>query len=255
MRPLSNPGVFLKKSRAHRHSRENGNPGWVGCGLPLAREWRWKGFCKGLQEQAVNWLDVVITVAWIMGLFLGWRMGLFGAIFAAGGTVVGVFLAARFSDDIADLLTNSVSSDTLATVIAYVVILAAVFVAAQILRSTVKEGLKRVALGWVDPIGGMALGLLLGFLLAGALITLMARYSTNLPPDSGGDTAIMVAVDRSGLQEGMHNSLSDSNLVPVYLEVMESFPVNAVLVPVAEDFWFSLWLLKNDFDTWGSGDR
>ena len=101
----------------------------MGCRLPPAREWRWKGFCKGLREQAVNWLDILITVAWIMGLFLGWRMGLFGAIFAAGGAVVGVFLAARFSDDIADLLTNSVSSDTLATVIAYVVILAAVFAA------------------------------------------------------------------------------------------------------------------------------
>ena len=110
----------------------------------------------------MNWLDLVITVTWISGLFLGWKMGLFGAVFAAGGAVVGVFLAARFSDNVADLLTDSVTSDTLATVIAYVAILALVFTAAQVLRTVLIEGLKRVAMGWLDPVGGMLLGLVAG---------------------------------------------------------------------------------------------
>lgn len=203
----------------------------------------------------MNWLDIVITVTWILGLFLGWKMGLFGAIFAAGGAVVGVFLANRFSDNIADLLTDSVSGDTLASVIAYVAILAAVFTAAQILRTMLIEGLKRTALGWVDPVGGVILGLAAGFLLAGALVTVMARYSTNLPPDTGGSTAVMVAVDTSGLQQRVRNSLIDSSLVTVYLDVIDSFPGNAVMIPFAEDFWLSLWLLKTDFDFGGSGAR
>lgn len=195
----------------------------------------------------MNWLDIVITVTWFLGLFLGWKMGLFGAIFAAGGAVVGVFLAARFSDNIADLLTDSVSSDTLASVIAYVAILAAVFTAAQVLRTILIEGLKRTALGWVDPVGGIILGLAAGFLLAGAIVTVMARYSTDLPPDTGRSTAVMVALDRSDLQQNMRNSLAGSGLVPVYLYAKDSVP-GFFLSPVPEDFWLALNILEMDIN-------
>ncbi len=195
----------------------------------------------------MNWLDIVITVTWISGLFLGWRMGLFGAIFAAGGAVVGVFLAARFSDNIADILTDSVSSDTLATVIAYVIILAVVFTAAQILRTILIEGLKRVAMGWVDPVGGMVLGLTAGFLLSGAIVTVMARYSTDLPNGLSENEATMILLERSDLQQNMRNSLVDSSLVPVYLDAKDSIPGYA-LSPVPEDFWWALNILEMEID-------
>ena len=191
----------------------------------------------------MNWLDIVITVTWVLGLLLGWRMGLFGAIFAAGGAVVGVFLAARFSDNIADLLTDSVSSDTLATVIAYGIILIAVFAAAQIIRSIVKESLKRIALGWVDPVGGMVLGLAAGFLLSGAIVTVMARYSTDLPNGLSENEATMILLERSGLQQNLRNSLVDSSLVPVYLDLQDALPGDALgLVP--EEFQWALRILE-----------
>ncbi len=195
----------------------------------------------------MNWLDIVITVTWISGLFLGWRMGLFGAIFAAGGAALGVFLAARFSDNIADLLTDSVSSDTLATVIAYVVILATVFTAAQILRTILIEGLKRVAMGWVDPVGGMVLGLAAGFLLSGAIVTVMARYSTDLPNGLSENEATMILLERSDLQQNMRNTLVDSSLVPVYLDAKDSLPGYA-LSPIPEDFWWALNILEMEID-------
>ena len=195
----------------------------------------------------MNWLDIVITVTWISGLFLGWRMGLFGAVFAAGGAVVGVFLAARFSDNIADLLTDSVSSDTLATVIAYVAILAAVFTTSQILRTILIEGLKRVAMGWVDPVGGMVLGLAAGFLLSGAIVTVMARYSTDLPNGLSENEAVMILLDRSGLQQNARDILVNSSLVKVYLDVRDAVPGN-VFAPVPEDFWHALQILELEID-------
>ena len=196
----------------------------------------------------MNWLDVVITVTWILGLFLGWRMGLFGAVFAAGGSVVGVFLAARFSDNVADLLTDSVSSDTLATVIAYVAILAVAFTAAMILRTVLVEGLKRVAMGWLDPVGGMLLGLVAGFALAGALVTVMARYSSDLPETSNGGTASLVMLARSDLQENVRGPLLESSLVPLYLDFMDSTPGSTILSPIPEDLWAALRLLEADID-------
>ncbi len=74
----------------------------------------------------MNWLDVIIIALWGIGFFVGWRMGLLGAIFTTGGLVVGVLLAARLSDNVSELLTDSVSSDSLATIIAYAIILFAV---------------------------------------------------------------------------------------------------------------------------------
>ena len=194
----------------------------------------------------MNWLDIVITVTWILGLFLGWRMGLFGAVFAAGGAVVGVFLAARFSDDVADILTDSVTSDTLATVIAYVAILAVAFTAAMVLRTVLIEGLKRVALGWVDPVGGMLLGLVAGFLLAGAIVTVMARYSADLPEYSGGGWSILERPAVSDLQENVRGPLLESSMVPLYLGFMDSGPGSVILSPIPEDFWMSLRLLEAD---------
>ena len=201
-----------------------------------------------VQDQVVNWLDIVITISWISGLFLGWRMGLFGAVFAAGGAVVGVFLAARFSDDVADLLTDSVTSDTLATVIAYAAILALVFTASMVLRTVLVEGLKRVAMGWVNPVGGMLLGLLAGFMLAGALVTVMARYSSDLTRSSSGEWSILERPARSDLQETVRGPLLESSLVPVYLDIMDSDLGSAILSPVPEDMWAALRLLEAEID-------
>ena len=131
----------------------------------------------------MNGLDIVVLVTWAVGLVVGWKLGLFGAVFVTGGAFLGVLLASRFSDDVADLLTESVSSDTLATVIAYVAILLAVGLATAILRAVVKGVFSKALLGWIDPVGGMTLGLLAGILLAGAFVSVLARYSSDLPTE------------------------------------------------------------------------
>ena len=98
------------------------------------------------QESNVNWLDIVIFITLVFGFVIGWRIGLFGAIFTTGGLGAGVLLAARFSDNVAEIITNSISSDTVATVLAYLIILLTVFTLAQILRAAAKGILKMVFL-------------------------------------------------------------------------------------------------------------
>ena len=82
----------------------------------------------------MNWLDLVLIIVCCSGFFVGWKIGLFGAIFTTVGLFAGTLFAAQFSDDVADLLTDSVSSDTVATVLAYSVILLAVLIGAQIAK-------------------------------------------------------------------------------------------------------------------------
>jgi len=201
----------------------------------------------------MNWLDIVIIVVWGIGFFTGWRMGLFGAIFTTGGLIVGVLLAARLSDNVSDLLTDSVSSDTVATVIAYAIIIIAVFIAAQFLRAIVKGILKLVFLGWVDSVGGLALGLVMGVVLSGTLITGMARYSNDLPTELLGSDSDNTIVDMvrdqaidlvaGGIQEKLNTALVESTLVPVFLDISGAIPGDA-LGFVPDDFRLALEVLE-----------
>lgn len=193
----------------------------------------------------MNWLDIVIIVLWAIGFFTGMRLGLYGAIFNTGGLIVGVLLAGRFSDDVAEILTDSISSDTLLTVVSYGIIILAVFIGAQFLKSVVRGMMKMVFLGWVDSLGGLVLGMVAGVILSGALITAMARYSNDLSEplmslmEVESDNALVdmirdkvIELSRDNLQDKMNNALVGSTLVPVFLDIRDAVPGNALgMVP------------------------
>ena len=184
-----------------------------------------------------------------MSIVLGWRTGLFNAAFLAGGAAAGVFVAGRFSDDVAELLTDSLFSDTLATVISYAVIVAIIFVAVQALRGFLNRPLHRimriVSVKWMDNLGGAAFGLLLGLALTGGLIAMMARFASDLPEDI--EAIDLAGIDRTELQTGLNDSLTESGLVPAYLEARRSIPGDAMgFVP--DDFDVALDILEAQID-------
>ena len=107
----------------------------------------------------LNWLDLAILFLLGISILLGWRTGLFNAAFLAGGAAAGVFVAGHISDDVSELLTDSLFSDTLATVIAYAAITTVVFVTVQALRGVIGEAapngmMKAISVQWMDNLGG-----------------------------------------------------------------------------------------------------
>lgn len=199
----------------------------------------------------MNWFDFLAIGTWAVGFMTGWRIGLFGAIFATAGLLFGVLLAGRFSDNISDLMTESISSDTLATVISYMAIIGTVFIGFQILRRLVKDVMKMVFLGWVDTLGSIALGLTMGLLLSGALITVSARYSNDLPDvllDLPSDQSIRelpleTLIDRAGLQEKLNSSLMDSTIVRGFIDIRSGIPSDT-LGFIPDDFEVALDILE-----------
>ncbi|MEE8442940.1 MAG: CvpA family protein [Dehalococcoidia bacterium] len=191
----------------------------------------------------MNWLDIVIVIVALVGLIIGWRMGLLGAVFNTLGVVVGVFIAARFSDDIASWFTDRGAAAAIATVLGYVVIIVGVFVAAQVARGFVKRVLNLVFLGWIDSMGAIGVGLLFGVALSGALILGLARYSNDLP--EGGMGTI---IELSGFRGTIQDAMVESSLVPAFIEATDAIPADAMgFVP--EDFKEALDLLKHRIDT------
>ena len=192
----------------------------------------------------MNWVDFLIIIVAGLGGLIGWRMGLLGAIFNTIGVVVGVFIAAQFSDDLASWFTDQNFSDTIATVLSYLVIIIAVFAGAQVARNFAKKMLTLVFLGWVDSLGSIGVGLLFGFALSGALIMGLARYSSDIPEE--GPIGTLVAV--TGFRGSIQDSMVESNLVPVFIDITDAIPGSS-LGFVPGDFARALELLEQRIES------
>ena len=196
----------------------------------------------------MNWLDIVIIVLMGIGGVVGWRMGITRAVFTVAGLVLGIFLAARFSDDVAELFTDAISSDTVATVIAYIIIIAMVMLIARIIRGMILKALSLFFLKWVDDMGGLALGFAGGAIVAAALILGLAGYSYNfeLPQDLI-PGPIMDQVERFEAKEGVQSALTGSGIVPIFLDIRGALPADA-LGFVPDDFKVALDILEETIE-------
>ena len=187
----------------------------------------------------MNWVDIIVIIVALAGIFVGWRIGLLGAIFATAGLYVGMVLAGQLTDDVAEALTDSVSSEAIATALAYVIVVGGSLAAALVARSVVKKMLSLVFLGWIDSAGSLALGLIAGVLAAGALITFAARYSNDLPEGGG----LGVIVEMTGIRGSINDALVESSLVPLWLDIVDTVPGDA-LGMVPDDFKLALEALE-----------
>jgi membrane protein required for colicin V production len=123
----------------------------------------------------MNWLDIVILVAIAIAVFLGLRMGLIKAVLVLAGIIVGVVLAGHFSGPLAQRLTF-ISSESVAKVVAFAIIMLAVLAVAAIVAALLTWTAKVVMLGWVNRLGGAVLGLLLGALFCSALLAMWVNF-------------------------------------------------------------------------------
>ena len=122
----------------------------------------------------MNWLDIVILVALAIAAFMGLRMGLIKAVLLLVGIIVGVVLAGHYSGPLGERLTF-ISSEGVAKVVAFAVIMLAVLAVAAIAAALLTWAAKVVMLGWVNRLGGAVLGLLRA-LFCGALLAMWVHF-------------------------------------------------------------------------------
>ena len=130
----------------------------------------------------MNWLDGAFLVVIAASAYVGLRTGLISAAFTVVGVWVGIALAGRFSDNLGEHLTSSISNDTLVTVISYAFIVVAVVLAARLAGAALRKAVGLFTMGLADPLCGALLGALAGVIMAGALVTGMARLAYDFEP-------------------------------------------------------------------------
>jgi len=124
----------------------------------------------------MNWLDIVLIVLLFIPTFMGLRKGLIKTALSFAGLIIGIVLAGRFYDSLS-VIFGFTNNETLANVLAFVLILAAVYIVALLLAKLLRSIAQSLLIGWVDNLGGAIFGLLSGFLLLGAILAVIVKYA------------------------------------------------------------------------------
>lgn len=162
----------------------------------------------------VLFITVGLLLLWLLHKSLrlfrfGWG-GLTSTVLPLVGILLGLTLAGLFYGSMADSLSSWLESRSQATIIAFLIIFIVVMVASielyLILSSLGHRGPKIPLVGWVDRFGGVMLGLAIGGIVSGAILSLIARYSS----------------------PGMEATISNSSLAAFFLD---QFPFVLHLLP------------------------
>lgn len=202
----------------------------------------------------MNWLDGVFIAIILVSVFVGMRIGLIWAAITAIGAFVGWLVAGQLSDDLGDLFRESLSNDTLVTVIAYVIITVLSTLVAGIVGKIVRPLLSIATMGMaslVDKVGGLLVGLIVGLAISGALIMAMARFTYNFESSSEGLAGLVVPARVESSKKVMEDALVGSAAVSAFIDVTDALPGDS-LGFVSSEFRTPLDILEQKIDEEGS---
>lgn len=123
----------------------------------------------------MNWVDVIILLMVALTTFSSLRTGFLRQALTLIGLVVGGYAALTHHETLAKPLETAVGNSTLAAIVAFVLILIAVWVASATLAAMARRALKASGLAWTDNLLGMLVGLLAGLFFTVCFLLLFIR--------------------------------------------------------------------------------
>jgi membrane protein required for colicin V production len=123
----------------------------------------------------MNWLDIIILVVLIGSVVVGLLTGIIRILFTLVGGILGVVLAGQFSQSLGNKLTF-IHSPGAAHTTAFVFIIIVSVVVFMLIGLLVKKVASKLFIGWIDRLGGAVLGLVLGAIVIGALLTMYVKF-------------------------------------------------------------------------------
>ena len=134
----------------------------------------------------MNGLDVLIGITLALGAYTGLRKGIVGMLLPLVGLVIGVYLAGRYYQTVAERVFSS--QDSSMQIISFVLILLAVIFAASLVASLISRALPLILLGWLNGLLGGVLGILLAMMAWGTLLALLLLFPALAPEGLIGDS-------------------------------------------------------------------
>ena len=133
----------------------------------------------------MNWLDIVIVLVIAFFAISAFRAGLIREVVTLVSVAVGVVVAGLFYDDLARDVLVFIDDKDARQVIAFLILLGAVYLAGQLIAVMLKQAASLLLLGRADHAGGALFGLIKGLIVVEVLLVLLVTY-----PQMGLQTAI-----------------------------------------------------------------
>ena len=123
------------------------------------------------KQLIMNWLDLLILIPLIAGIFSGFKNGLIGEVASLAALVFGIWGAVKFSDWTANLLITWGIESQYMHVISFVVTFIIIVIVIQLIAKMLSQLVKSLALGWIDKLAGIGVGV-----IKAALITCVILF-------------------------------------------------------------------------------
>ena len=125
----------------------------------------------------MNWIDIVILVVWGVTALWGFSSGLLKVLVPFLSLVVGLALSSRIGDSVGELFSGLTANENAQTIAGFLLILVVLLVAGGIISFMASKALGMFPLfGLVNSLSGMAVGLLVGFLLISGVLTAIQKF-------------------------------------------------------------------------------
>ena len=136
-------------------------------------------------------MDLLLALVIASSVLAGFASGFARAGVGFAAMIFGMFAGFWFYGIVAAYVIDYVSSQALANLIGFFVILAGVMLAGAITGRILAKFFKWVGLSWLDRLLGAAFGVVRGFVIAAAMATVLLAFSPSPPPRSVVDSKIL----------------------------------------------------------------
>ena len=125
----------------------------------------------------MNWIDIAILVVWGVTALWGYSKGLMGVLVPLVSLVIGLALSSRIADSVGVMFSFVTDNENAQTVAGFVLVFGVLFIIGGILNFMARSILGIIPLfGLVNSMAGMAVGVLIGFLLLSGVLTAVQKY-------------------------------------------------------------------------------
>ena len=118
----------------------------------------------------MNIIDAIILICLIPAIFQGFRKGFISQAISIVSIIAGIWASARFADIVTEWIAQYITaSEQILKIVAFAIILTAVFFLLGLLGRLLESVLNFVLLGWVNKLLGVAFSLIKAFLILGLI--------------------------------------------------------------------------------------
>ena len=125
----------------------------------------------------MNWLDIVLAVPLVWGLYKGFSSGLIMEITRIIALIAGVYLSVRFAQELSEYLYSNTDLTTeFLPIISFAIIFIGVVILVHLFAKAIEKLAKAVALNWANKAAGAAFGAFRMAFMLSVIIMLFTRF-------------------------------------------------------------------------------